>query len=804
MNYLKNLFGGDSRQFGMLFALLALVAFFQIITDGLVLTSANLMNLLNGNAYILVLAIGMVLVIIAGHIDLSVGSVAAFAGIVVAIALRDWGIPTWGAVVMCLAIGALIGAWQGFWIAYVGIPGFVVTLAGMMLFRGANQFVGKSNTIPVPPEIQYLGGGYLPMLPHDTGLNDPTMALGLAAILWLVISTLRARRLNLRLGGTVLPARVMIIRMVLLCGVIAWLTYQFASGRPGTSFPVPGLILVSLVLLYSFIAGRTILGRHIYAVGGNIQAAQLSGVNTRRVNFLVMMNMSILAALAGLMFIGRATASGPFDGVNWELDAISAVFIGGAAVSGGVGTVIGSVIGGLVMAVLNNGLQLMGVGADMTQIIKGLVLLAAVAFDIYNKSQGRPSIIALIFRLRKSAAPAAPNAGNAGTKPAGGDHLGPPARSPAMKETLELLMVGIVVVSLVFALYLPGSGQRKSAVSGGSHSRLSTMNGFAPDALIGVSLPQKTSENWVLAEQLFQDGMKASGFRADVQFANGGVPEQQNQIANMISRGAKVIIVGAIDGSQLGGQLQEAQNGGVIVIAYDRLVTNTSAVDYYVSYDNFKVGVLQGQALLEGLQRRKGQGPWNIELVAGSPDDANSKVFFNGAMSVLQPRIDDGTLVIMSGQVTFAKAATPGWKSENAQKRMDTLLAGVYARKHLHGILAPNDALARAALTAVHAAGKDVPVVTGQDSEVESVKSILRGKQYSTINKDPSALVRHVITMVKDLQEGRAPEINDDQSYNNGVKIVPAYLLEPQIVTLDNLRTVYENDPVLKRIVNHY
>ncbi|MBM4315223.1 MAG: sugar ABC transporter permease, partial [Deltaproteobacteria bacterium] len=373
MNYIKNLFGVDPRQFGMLFALFALVAFFQIRTDGLVLTSANLMNLLNGNAYILVLAIGMVLVIIAGQIDLSVGSVAAFAGIVVAIALRDWGLPPWGGVVLCLAIGAFVGAWQGFWIAYVGIPGFVVTLAGMMLFRGANQFIGHANTIPVPPQIQYLGGGYLPTHAHDIGLNDPTLALGFAAILWLVIATLRTRRLAIRLGGEVLPARVTAVRMILLGGVIAWLTYQFASGRPGTSFPVPGLILVILVLLYSFITGRTIIGRHVYAVGGNIQAAQLSGVNTRRVNFLVMMNMSILAALAGLMFIGRSTASGPFDGVNWELDAISAVFIGGAAVSGGVGTVIGSVVGGLVMAVLNNGLQLMGVGADMTQIIKGLV-----------------------------------------------------------------------------------------------------------------------------------------------------------------------------------------------------------------------------------------------------------------------------------------------------------------------------------------------------------------------------------------------------------------------------------------------
>lgn len=390
MNTLKRLFGGEPRQFGMLFALVALVTFFQIRTGGLVLTSANLMNLLNGNAYILVLAVGMVLVIIAGHIDLSVGSVAAFAGIVVALALRDWGVPPWGGVVLCLVLGALIGAWQGFWVAYVEIPAFVVTLAGMMLFRGANQFLGKSNTIPVPPEIQYLGGGYLPTHAGDLGLNDPTLILGALGILCLVGATLRARRLALRLGGEVLPPRVVAVRLGLLGGVIAWLTYQFASGRPGTSFPVPGLILVALVLLYSFLAGRTVLGRHIYAVGGNIQAAQLSGVRTRWVTFLVMMNMSVLAALAGLVFIGRATASGPFDGVGWELDAISAVFIGGAAVSGGVGTVVGSVIGGLVMGVLNNGLQLMGVGTDTTQIIKGLVLLVAVAFDLYNKRQGRP------------------------------------------------------------------------------------------------------------------------------------------------------------------------------------------------------------------------------------------------------------------------------------------------------------------------------------------------------------------------------------------------------------------------------
>lgn len=802
MTYLKAIFSGDTRQFGMLFALFALIAFFQIKTGGLVLTSANLMNLLNGNAYILVLAIGMVLVIIAGHIDLSVGSVAALVGVVVAIALRDWGIPVWSGVLLGLALGAALGAWQGFWIAYIGIPGFVVTLAGMMLFRGANQFIGKSNTIPVPPEIQYLGGGYLSghIHIHGLSLNAPTLVLGLAAILWLVISTLRARRLSIRLGDTVPPARIAAVRLVLIAGIIAWLTGQFASGRPGTSFPVPGLILVSLVLLYSFIAERTIFGRHIYAAGGNIQAAQLSGVNTRRVNFLVMMNMSTLAALAGVMFIGRATAAGPFDGVNWELDAISAVFIGGAAVSGGVGTVVGSVIGGLVMAVLNNGLQLMGVGADMTQIIKGLVLLVAVAFDVYNKQQGRPSIIGLLIRTRtRRVSPPAEAGPQAGSHPVG---LG--GRAPALKEGLELLTIGIVAAALVLVLYLPGSEWRKDRGLSEIQSEMTAggPGGFAPGTLIGVALPQKTSENWVLAEHLFREGLAAAGFRSDVQFANGGVPEQQNQIAALVTRGAKIIIVGAIDGSQLGGQLQEAEGAGTLVIAYDRLLTNTNAVDYYVSYDNYKVGVLQGRALLEGLQQRKGRAPWNIELFAGSPDDANSRVFFDGAMSVLQPRITDGTLLARSGQVSFAKAATQGWKAENAQRRMDTLLAGAYAREVLHGVLAPNDTLARAILTSARAAGKNMPVVTGQDSEVESIKSILRGEQYSTINKDTATLVRHTITMVIDIQQGRTPEINDDQSYHNGVRIVPAYLLEPQIVTFHNIRTAYENDPVLSRIVN--
>lgn len=349
-------------------------------------------------------------------------------------------------------------------------------------------------------------------------------------------------------------------------------------------------------------------------------------------------------------------------------------------------------------------------------------------------------------------------------------------------------------IAAIAALALTACGRAETGGSGGS-----TTGGeaFPKDSLIGVALPQKTSENWVLAETLFNDGLTAAGFKPDVQFANGGVSEQQNQISAMITKGAKVIIVGAIDGAQLGTQLQQAKESGATVIAYDRLLLNTANVDYYVAYDNFKVGELQGQALLEGMKAKKPEGPYNIELFAGSPDDANAKVFFDGAMSVLQPKIDDGTLKVLSGQTTFEQAVTQGWKAENAQRRMDTLLAGTYSTAPLDGVLSPNDTLARAIITSVKAAGKPIPVVTGQDSEVESVKSIMAGEQYSTINKDTKKLVDHAITMVKDLQAGKTPEINDDKSYNNTVKVVPAYLLEPVIVTQENVYTEYVNDPVL-------
>ena len=225
-----------------------------------------------------------------------------------------------------------------------------------------------------------------------------TLLIGLAGVAFVIVSAMRSRSHAKAIGAHVPEAWIVITKLVLICGAILFATYLFATGRPGTSFPIPGLILALLVLIYGFISSKTIVGRHVYAVGGNRHAAELSGVQSKKINFLVMMNMSILAGLAGMIFVGRSTASGPFDGVGWELDAIAAVFIGGAAVTGGVGTVIGSIVGGLVMAVLNNGLQLLGIGADLTQIIKGLVLLIAVAFDVYNKSQGKKSIIGLMMK----------------------------------------------------------------------------------------------------------------------------------------------------------------------------------------------------------------------------------------------------------------------------------------------------------------------------------------------------------------------------------------------------------------------
>lgn len=398
MKYIKKVLGGDLRQYTMVLALALLIIIFNITSGGRMVTSSNFQNLLSGNAYVLVLALGMLMVIVIGQIDLSVGSVAGFSGMVMALVARDFNLPWWAAVLVAIAIGLLAGAWHGFFLAKLGIPGFITTLGGMMIFRGGVIWISQSISVPAPSELKWFGAGYLPEWgPKFTGMNNSTLLLGIIGITIYIITQLRKYAHSASASGTKDPFWTVIVRIALMSTLIGYFTWLFGAGRQGTSFPIPGLILLILIIVYHTITQRTTFGRHVYAVGGNKSSAALSGVNVKRTYFLTMVNMSFLAAIAGILFVGRSTAAGPADGTAWEMDAIASVFIGGAAVSGGVGTILATMVGGMVMAVLNSGLMLMGVGADRTQVIKGFVLLAAVAFDVYNKYQGRSSIIGRLF-----------------------------------------------------------------------------------------------------------------------------------------------------------------------------------------------------------------------------------------------------------------------------------------------------------------------------------------------------------------------------------------------------------------------
>jgi len=382
---LSGLFKANMRQYGMIIALLSIVILFQIITDGILLKPLNITNLILQNSYILVLAIGMVLVIITGHIDLSVGSVAAFVGAVSAIMMVDMQLPMPVAFVLSLLIGGLIGAWQGFWIAYVRIPSFIVTLAGMLLFRGLTMVVldGKSIS-PFPPTFQKISSGFLPDLFGGGTIHLLTIVIGIVLTLILAFIETRSRRMQQRYGFDVLPKGLFAAKLIAIAVVINVFTYVLATYE---GIPNILIILFVLIVIYTFVTNRTVAGRHIYALGGNEKAAGLSGVKTKRVTFWVFVNMGVLAALSGLIFAARLNAATPKAGINFELDAIAAVFIGGASATGGIGTVVGAIVGGLVMGVMNNGMSIVGLGIDWQQGIKGLVLLLAVGFDIYNKNK---------------------------------------------------------------------------------------------------------------------------------------------------------------------------------------------------------------------------------------------------------------------------------------------------------------------------------------------------------------------------------------------------------------------------------
>jgi putative multiple sugar transport system substrate-binding protein len=312
---------------------------------------------------------------------------------------------------------------------------------------------------------------------------------------------------------------------------------------------------------------------------------------------------------------------------------------------------------------------------------------------------------------------------------------------------------------------------------------------------IGIAMPTKSSARWISDGNSMVEQFKEAGYATDLQYAEDDIPNQLAQIENMITKGADVLVIAAIDGTTLSNALENAAAAGIKVVAYDRLIRDSGNVDYYATFDNFKVGVQQATSLVNGLKERFGDGPYNVELFGGSPDDNNAYFFYDGAMSVLQPLIDDGTIVIQSGQMGMDTVGTLRWDGAVAQARMDNLLSAHYTDKTLHGALSPYDGLSIGILSSLKGVGYGsgdlkMPIVSGQDAEVQSVKSILAGEQYSTVFKDTRELARVTVGMVNALVEGGEPEINDTTTYDNGVKVVPSYLLEPVSVDKSNWEEV--------------
>lgn len=390
MNALIDILKRNSRQYGMIMALAAAMALFGFLTGGVLFKPVNLTNLVLQNSYVLILACGMMLCILTGNIDLSVGSVVAFVGAVSAMMMVDSGLNPFAAMLLALLIGGVIGAWQGFWIAYARIPAFIVTLAGMLVFRGLAQVLLKGQSKgPFPQVFQSLSSGYIadPLGGLSVGganLHLLTLVIGLAAFVLLLRGEITKRRKQKEFGFGLLPAGLWAGKIAFLFAVIAAFSLVFALYR---GIPNILVLLAALILMYHFITSRTVQGRHIYALGGNAKGAKLSGVKTERVMFWVYTNMGIISALAGMVFAARLNVATPKAGSNFELDAIAACYIGGASTTGGIGTIIGAIVGGLFMGVLNNGMSIMGVSIDWQQAIKGFVLLGAVAFDLYSKAR---------------------------------------------------------------------------------------------------------------------------------------------------------------------------------------------------------------------------------------------------------------------------------------------------------------------------------------------------------------------------------------------------------------------------------
>jgi putative multiple sugar transport system permease protein len=392
----KGLFRINVRQYAMLIALVAIMAFFQVATSGVLFVPMNVTNLVLQNSYVFILAIGMTICLVTGgNIDMSVGSLVAFVGATCGTIIVTMKLSVGLGIAAGIAIGLAFGLWQGFWIAYVRIPSFIVTLAGMLSMRGLTIFMLKGQTIgPFPESYQRISAGFVPDFlgfgagaegpPADGGLNVTAVAAGAVVAILYAAAASRRRSARRRNGFEVAPAPAFIAQVAAISAILTFIAVWLALYK---GLPIVFLIIAVLVAIYSFFMGRTVPGRYIYAMGGNEKAARLSGIDTNKVLFFSYVNMGVLAAVAGVVFSARLNAAAPGAGESFALDAIAACFIGGASAYGGIGTIVGSIIGALVMGVLNNGMSFMGVGSDLQMLVKGLVLLLAVAFDVMSKKR---------------------------------------------------------------------------------------------------------------------------------------------------------------------------------------------------------------------------------------------------------------------------------------------------------------------------------------------------------------------------------------------------------------------------------
>ncbi|WP_417259653.1 multiple monosaccharide ABC transporter permease [Celeribacter sp.] len=394
---IKAYLAANLREYGLLFALIGVMAFFQIVTNGTLLRAVNITNLLLQNSYIIIMALGMLVIIVGGHIDLSVGSVMGFIGALAAVMIVNWDVNPLLTIAVCLVAGGVIGGAQGYWVAYWRIPPFIVTLAGMLVFRGLSLWLLHGQSVgPFPREFTVIANGFVPdVFPAAWGeslavmtgvrqVNVLALVMGFVAAAFVIWRGMKQRATNKAYGIEDEPQSFFVARTGIVAFALIFVMWKLATFR---GLPNVLITMGVLTVIYAFLTENTVIGRRVYAMGGNEKAAKLSGINTERLTFLAFVNMGVLAAAAGLVFAARLNTATPKAGFALELDVIAAVFIGGASMSGGVGTIVGAVVGAFLMGVLNNGMSIMGIGIDYQQMIKGLVLLMAVVFDVYNKQK---------------------------------------------------------------------------------------------------------------------------------------------------------------------------------------------------------------------------------------------------------------------------------------------------------------------------------------------------------------------------------------------------------------------------------